>query len=341
MKPYFSFQWHITDSCDQRCKHCYIFSDKKNHHDETEFDDLKRILNNCIDFCNRHNRKPYFIITGGDPILHPNFWDLLEEINRKGIEFCILGNPFHLTTDVCSKLKKLQCDSYQLSIDGIEETHDWFRKPGSLKETLRAISLLKNNDIEVHIMTTVSNINKDQILDIIDIVDKNEVDLFSFGRYCPSNSSDSNELKPLEYKNLLKQVKDKFDNEVMFTQLSQKDHLWTLYNFEEGNFKIPNNAYPDLIYDGCNCGNSHLTILPNGDILACRRVNNSKVGNILSDNLDKIWFEEMERYRDFNAFKKCSKCELLAWCRGCPAVASAQENGFYSEDPQCWKIINY
>ena len=26
MKQYFSFQWHITDECDQRCKHCYIFS---------------------------------------------------------------------------------------------------------------------------------------------------------------------------------------------------------------------------------------------------------------------------------------------------------------------------
>lgn len=27
MKQYFSFQWHITDECDQRCKHCYIFSE--------------------------------------------------------------------------------------------------------------------------------------------------------------------------------------------------------------------------------------------------------------------------------------------------------------------------
>ena len=26
MRSYFSFQWHITDECDQRCKHCYIFS---------------------------------------------------------------------------------------------------------------------------------------------------------------------------------------------------------------------------------------------------------------------------------------------------------------------------
>ena len=30
MKQYFSFQWHITDACDQRCKHCYIFSEDNN-----------------------------------------------------------------------------------------------------------------------------------------------------------------------------------------------------------------------------------------------------------------------------------------------------------------------
>lgn len=52
VKPYFSFQWHITDDCDQRCKHCYIFAESK----EKCISSMTRkqmtaVLENCEDFC--------------------------------------------------------------------------------------------------------------------------------------------------------------------------------------------------------------------------------------------------------------------------------------------------
>ena len=95
-----------------------------------------------------------------------------------------------------------------------------------------------------------------------------------------------------------------------------------------------------MIYGGCNCGNCHLTILPYGDVYACRRVQNSKVGNVFQDRLADLWVCEMEQYRDYDKFKKCARCELKAWCRGCPAVASRAHGDFYDADPQCWKTRN-
>ena len=94
-----------------------------------------------------------------------------------------------------------------------------------------------------------------------------------------------------------------------------------------------------MIYGGCNCGNCHLTILPSGDVYACRRVQNSRVANVFEDRLADVWVSEMEAYRDYGRFKKCAKCELLAWCRGCPAVASGAHGDFYDADPQCWKEV--
>ena len=73
-----------------------------------------------------------------------------------------------------------------------------------------------------------------------------------------------------------------------------------------------------MIYGGCNCGNCHLTILPTGDIYACRRVQNSKVGNVFDDRIADVWICQMEQYRDYTKFEKCSKCELLAFCRDYP-----------------------
>lgn len=87
--------------------------------------------------------------------MHPDFWRLLELMKSKEIPFTILGNPFHLTDEVCARMKSLGCEKYQLSIDGMHETHDWFRKPGSLNITLEKIKTIKDVGIRAVIMTTV------------------------------------------------------------------------------------------------------------------------------------------------------------------------------------------
>lgn len=42
------------------------------------YSDMEKVLDNCLDMCGKLSRTPYFYITGGDPILHPDFWRLLE-----------------------------------------------------------------------------------------------------------------------------------------------------------------------------------------------------------------------------------------------------------------------
>ena len=56
MKSYFAIQWHITDYCDQRCKHCYIFSEGHPALITMPFDDMVYVTNQIIDFCDRINR---------------------------------------------------------------------------------------------------------------------------------------------------------------------------------------------------------------------------------------------------------------------------------------------
>ena len=341
MVDYFAFQWHILDDCDQRCKHCYIFSEDNEKELHTmNFNDMEKVLDNALKMCEKTNRKPYFSITGGDPILHPNFWDLLEKLHEKDIAYSIMGNPFHLTDDVCKRLASLNCRQYQLSLDGLRKTHDYFRKLGSYDITLEKIKTLKNAGIRASIMTTVSKTNINEIPNLIDVVVMNHVDLFSFARYCPTGDSENYHISPLEYKELLEKVWEKYNDYKDFNTLfNLKDHLWTLFFYEKGLFEIPKNLKEDVIYDGCNCGNSHLTILPTGDVYACRRME-SKVGNALEDDLYDIFIgDEMNNYRQYENFEKCSKCELLRFCRGCPAVSYGYSENMYSEDPQCWKVV--
>lgn len=340
MKQLFAFQWHITDDCDQRCKHCYIFSENKSKPIiQMNFEQMKSVLNNCLEFCKKFNREPYFYITGGDPILHPNFWDLMSLIKDVGAEFTILGNPFHLDDEVCKNLRECGCDKYQMSLDGTRETHDWFRKKGSFDTTLEKIKCIKNAGINSVIMTTVSGKNIDEIPEIIDTVVEHKVDTFAFARYCATSLEKDTNIEPLKYRALLEKCYKKFQEyKNSDTYFDFKDHLWTLYLYEIGEFKIPDDIKEDMIYDGCNCGNCHITICSNGDIFACRRFE-SNVGNVYQDKISDVWLNKMEEYREYDKFEKCSKCELLRFCRGCPAVAYGKTHNFYSPEPQCWKEL--
>lgn len=343
MKEYFAFQWHITDDCDQRCKHCYIFSkDHAKRLDSMSWEQIRQVVGNCREMCRRYDRHPYFYITGGDPILHPDFWRLLELLKTRQIPFTILGNPFHLNDEVCRRMKEYGCRKYQLSLDGLRETHDWFRKPGSFDCTLEKIACIKRAGIRSVIMTTVSGRNFAEIPKLIDTVVQHGADIFAFARYCPTDMERGNGITPQQYHDLLDTCYHKFQQyeaEGCHTYFNRKDHLWTLYEYEKGLFKIPEKAEKDTIYGGCNCGNCHLTILPTGDLYACRRFE-SKVGNVFEDRIADVWVcGRMEAYRDYGKFKKCAACELLRFCRGCPAVAYGTTGDFYAADPQCWKAL--
>ena len=232
MKPYFSFQWHITDECDQRCKHCYIFAENTGKcPDRMTKKQMEAVIKNCRDFCETFGRQPYFYLTGGDPILHPEFWTLMEMFKVDQIPFTIMGNPFHLTDEVCQRLHDYGCLRYQLSIDGIEETHDWFRKPGSYKTTLEKVAMLNKAGIRSIIMTTVSGKNIEEVPAIIDAVVAAGAKVYAFARYCPTSGEKENSISPQRYRKLLEDCDKIFrDYEAAGceTYFNRKDHLWTL-----------------------------------------------------------------------------------------------------------------
>ena len=340
---YFAFQWHITEACDQRCRHCYIYAlGSHAKFKEMPLEDMVTVIENCKHFCEKAGRIPYLYITGGDPILHPQFWSLLKILKISKIPFCLMGNPFHLTPEICDKLKEYGCRKYQLSLDGLRETHDRIRRPGSFDETLAVIPYLRDAGIDVAVMATVSKWNVGEIPALVDVVVENKVDIFAFARYCPSKEERDTCCSPEEYHEMMGECWKKFERykaQGCDTIFNLKDHLWTLFQYENGTFDPKTYPEDEYVYDGCNCGNCHLTILSDGAVYACRRME-SKAGNALTDDLyDLFTGPEFDKYRVYENFQKCAKCELLRFCRGCPAVAYGYHGDMYASDPQCWKKI--
>ena len=147
-------------------------------------------------------------------------------------------------------------------------------------------------------------------------------------------------MEPLRYRQFLEECWAKFEQyKDSGTTFNLKDHLWTLFLYEKGLFKIPEGLDEDTIYDGCNCGNCHFTISAEGRLMACRRFE-SYVGTVDEELYNVFHGPKMDAYRQHERFEKCRQCELLRFCRGCPAVAYGYTKNFYAPDPQCWKEVN-
>ncbi len=338
MPKTFGLQWHLTNECDQRCQHCYIWQkhELEGLRATPTIEQSQKIIENFISFCDEMDVSPHFSITGGDPLLYPQIWDVLDIIHHKGIGFTILGNPFHLTDKNAQRLKNLSCTSYQMSIDGLEETHDSLRKTGSFKSTLSALPIIHQAGIRSLIMSTVSLLNYKELPQIVRLCVECGVGNFAFSRYCPTRGNTEYNMPPQLYRQFLANMWKVYSELIdCGTNFALKDHLWIPFLYEEGLYKLCEEN--DVLLDGCNCGIKHMTLLPNGTVYACRRFD-SLIGKISQQTFKEIFLSsEMEKYREIEKLSGCKDCELLNYCRGCHAVSAGTTGSFFDKDPQCWR----
>ena len=338
-----AYQWHITDNCDQRCRHCYLFAeDARLKCVTTPWDQLMHTLEEITADAEKRYAMVMPAISGGDPILHPEFWRFAEELHRRGMRWLIMGNPFHLNDEVCTRLYRLGCYSYQMSLDGLEPFHDSMRKPGSYRATLNALSTLKNAGIETQLMATASRRNLEDILACMDVAVEYGADSFVFARYCATSPDKVEEYPtPEQYRDFLYRYEQKardYRAKKCKTAFREKEHLFTLMKYEMGEFEPSaySKEHPELVFDGCHLGQT-CAILANGDIMACRRME-SVIGNVKTDHIwDVLESDLCMRYRDIRNIKKCRDCELLQYCRGCRAVGFNATGDLQAADPCCWK----
>ncbi|MBU1146238.1 radical SAM protein [Patescibacteria group bacterium] len=341
----FTLQWHITDRCEEKCKHCYTaITSRKPLENELSFRDCQRVVDHLVDFCKILNARPRISFTGGDPFLRPDFIKLLSYARQQDVACRIMGNAYFLNSDTIKKLKELKILSYQISIDGLEDVHDEIRSKGSFKRSLEGICKLQEAGIRTVMMMTLSKVNVHQLKPVMTLASEYKVNAFAFARMCHTGSAEQNfnnipDFSPEEYRKILLDAlhhEEKLRKDGSITTFTKKDHLWALLFWELGRLH-PEFIHSKKIIGGCSLGMNSFCILPDGTTLACRRFP-SKVGMLPKQSLFEIYTsKEIAKYRDITKYKKCRKCELLMLCRGCPAVAHSVYGDCFAPDPQCWK----
>jgi len=329
----FYFQWHITEKCNLRCKHCYHSTYTSDN--ELSLTELISIADKIDSTLARWNKQGTLSITGGEPfVVIDKLFPLLRHINSLETisYFDLLTNGTLLYEAVLLELKKLKkLRRVQLSLEAAsQKLNDKIRGEGSFKKTLSAIRLLKKHGFQVAVMMTISRINKSEVEPLIEILKEERVDTFSAERFIPEGIGailKDELLTPDEVREVFQKI---------YSLAMKEDSIRIL--LYRPLFALFNGTDP-TVGALCSVGNNALTIMHDGTIYPCRRLP-IPIGNALTDSFYKVWYtsEILWNVRNYNNLKgKCADCDLIPVCRGCRAMAYALTGDYLAEDPQCWK----
>ena len=169
----FTLQWHITQRCNLHCRHCYDRS-------ECADVDLARgleTLDQLRAFCLRHQVGGHVTFTGGNPFMHPDFFDLYQAARDRNLSLAILGNPV-TEGELDALLQIARPAFFQVSLEGLEEHNDSIRGRGNFSAILDFLDLLRSKGVYSMVMLTLTRGTLDQVLPLAERL-RDRVDLFT------------------------------------------------------------------------------------------------------------------------------------------------------------------
>ncbi len=333
MKQSFHIQWHITNLCNLRCKHCY--QDDFSTRNDLDWEGLKKISKNILTTLSGWNRTASIHLTGGEPLLRPELFLLLDYLDEKPMveELGIITNGLWFDDRVLerfstfSKLKKVK-----ISLDGADaETHDSLRQKGAFERLIKNLSLLKRESrFEIILMFTVMKSNFRNLPALIQLCQDLGVDGLILERFIPLGRGSEIPDQILERD----QWKQLVETLLEFFSMGADEHNVLPYQAFQVIFR---GNETELLGAPCIIGRDGLCIMPEGTVFPCRRFPVC-IGSLLNNSLKQIWekSEILEKLRVKENLKgQCGRCELKD-CRGCRSLALSRTGDYLAEDPHCW-----
>lgn len=318
----FTLQWHITNSCDLRCRHCY----DRTLPSPLTLEQGLRVLDGLRDFCLRRHVEGHVCFTGGNPFLHARFEELYRAAAERGFNTSILGNP--TPRSKLERLCAIQKPSYfQVSLEGLPLHNDYMRGNGHFDRTVEFLAVLADLHIPSQVMLTLTRDNMEQVLPLADRL-RGRVDDFTFNRLAQVGEGASLAAPdPAAYASFLHEYADACEENPI---LALKDNLLNVVRDAK---RLP--LFGGCTGYGCGAAFNFIALLPDGEAHACRKFP-SPIGNVLEMGIEGVYESpQARRYRE--GCSSCNGCHLRPVCSSCMAVTYGRgEDPLTARDPHCF-----
>ena len=332
--------WETTRACNLACKHCRAAAVNKPYEGELDTQAAFRLMDQIAEV-----GQPIVILTGGEPLLRDDIFDIARYGTEKGLRMVMAPNGTLITPEHARRMVDSGIKRISISLDGAtREKHDSFRGvPGAYDGALRGIAYAKEVGLEFQINTTISKLNLDQIPKIQALaVELGAVAHHIFllvptgrGKYIIDQ-----EITAREYEETLNWFYDQRDKTPLQLKATCAPHYYRILRQrarEEGKTVSLESHGLDAVTRGCLGGTGFCFVSHRGIVQPCGFLN-AKAGDVTRASFADIWHnsEVFNRLRNFKALEgKCGACEYKRVCGGCRARAFEATGDFMAEEPLC------
>lgn len=342
----------LTSICNYNCKHCFNAVDNNPLHDSFSKEEM-------IDLLDQMSSAGInaITLTGGEPMLHKDFFDIVFEIHKRNMFLEELNtNGYFINKAALAKLKMIHSDPLiKISFDGLRH-HNWMRDNDEAEErTLAAIKLCIENGFRVKVQTNVWKDSLDTLLETAEYLDSIGVNEMRIIR-----TTDVPRWLENGYGKTLN-TKEYYDAMLEFIQgYISKPHsmsidIWQFARFSPSTkiytiMPIAHNegTYRDT-YPRCQGCRGMIAIAANGNVYPCLQESGvydyekRYLGNVKKDKLHYL-LNDSDYFKDISITvgdlrqnnEKCANCKYFKYCTGgCPALAFSEFRKLLKEDS--WK----
>ena len=335
----FFIQWHLTERCNLACRHCYQSGGQRS---EPSLPEIRAVVAEFADMLRAWSEaygisfSPAFNLTGGEPLLRSDLDRIIELIGETGASVYLLSNGTLIDGNRAKRMAR-EVKGVQVSFEGPRDIHDVIRGKGSYLAARSGVDHLLDAGIIVTLNATLSRLNAGRMREMVSLAEEMGVQRLGFSRLVPAGRGQ--ELAEMmltadEVRNLYEEL---LAVDIPGLEIVTGDPVAVQMHAPSPR------SIGGAPLGGCAAGVSGLTLLPDGTILPCRRLE-IPIGNIHTDSLREVWAtsEVLTALRDKDRYRgRCGACDRWSGCRGCRAIAwacsrSRGSENYLASDPHCF-----
>ncbi|WP_211274919.1 radical SAM/SPASM domain-containing protein [Bacillus marinisedimentorum] len=333
--------WELTEGCNLKCVHCRATAQPQRNKEELTTEQAFSILEQIAEFAD-----PILVLTGGEPLYRPDFFEIADYANKLGITTALASNGTLITREIAKKIKDAGIRRVAISLDGpTADIHDKFRGiPGAYEAALRGASYVKEQGIELQFNTTITKHNIEYVEDTVQLARAQNVDALHLFMLVPVGCgiqiTESQMLPAEQYEEVLGWFYDR-SREVPFEiRATCAPHYYRIMRqkaAEAGDRITAKTHGMAAMTKGCLAGTGVSFISHKGKVQPCGYLP-VQAGDLAEQSFAEIWngspvFMKLRNNEELEG--KCGVCEFINVCSGCRARAYYETGSYMSEEPYC------
>ncbi|MDR1607664.1 MAG: radical SAM protein [Deltaproteobacteria bacterium] len=343
--------WNITRACNLSCIHCYASATAEPAEDELNRQETLALVQDLADF-----GVPVILFSGGEPLFHPNIFELVELAVKNGTRAVLSTNGLLLTDKRAQRLREIGLSYVGISLDGLEDRHDHMRgRVGAFKLAMKAIDTAKRAKLKVGLRLTITKSNQEDIGQIFDLLEDEGIPRICFYHLVDNGLRPELAAETLTLEETRKAVDLIAHRTRLLYQKGLRPEVLTVDNpadgpylylklRQEGLFREADNVLELLrLNGGSSSGHGVGSISWNGLVYPDQFWRTRVLGSIREKSFEAIWHDSSNdllmklKDKKSHVTGRCRECSFLEMCGGgLRARADFATNDPWAPDPACY-----